>query len=144
MLLGQPVAGMCRSIPETRGTRWKKVKRCKPTKWWRKKKEKFSTSPLGSLRGPLVFIPPLEIVKYLSPSLNNVTLRYFLSLLRVVVVFSFTRALLTLFYFINPYLSMFYHSMFYHSFFIAWCFINPVQSIFYHMPFACTCKYSRC
>ena len=54
--------------------------------------------------------------------------------------------MLTVFYFINPYLSMFCHSMFYYRnpcfinpcfitpCFINPCFTNPVQTMFYHMP----------
>ena len=38
----------------------------KPTKWGRKKKE-IQHESLGSLRGPLVFIPALDIVKRHPP-----------------------------------------------------------------------------
>ena len=76
----QPVAEICWGILKTRGKHRKKVKCCVCTRWQNgeERKKIFDTSPLGSLR----LYQHLKL--WVSPSLNDITLRYFLSLLFLV------------------------------------------------------------
>ena len=81
----QVVAEICWGIPKTRGTHRKKVKCCVCTRWQNgeERKKNFNTSPLGSLR----------LYQHLKLCVTLAEWRYF-TLLFVVVVFSFMRALL--------------------------------------------------